>query len=346
MARCAFLMALCAMAQHLEQLPMPLGYFRLILRCFGDTPERRAAILSGTGVTDAALQDPSADVSLFQQVRQVENMNALFGQGWALRSPELWNSASHGPIGVAGIAARNMAEMVEIIARFGFVRAPFYRVSLRRGPRWSQLDYELTVDLDESLWRPMMEISFIGIRAGFASILAAPPTEARFFFACEQPDHAPEVRAILGEGVAYGAARNAIRFPTLWLALESPFADATLYGVALAELQAAKARITSPGGLRGRVERLLSSLPAGRLTADEVARSTGVSRRTLVRRLAEAGSGYRQLVDAELRTRATRLLREGNLSHARIAEELGYTDPTSFSRACRRWFGRRQTPSA
>lgn len=329
------------MVQALERLPMPLGYFRLILHCFGDTAERRAAILAGTDVTDVTdemLRDPSADISLYQQLRQVENVAALLGDGWVLRAPELWNPSSHGALGVAGVAAPNLAATIEVITRFGFVRAPYYRTSLRRGPRWSQMDYELTVDLDERLWRPMMEMSFIGFRAGIASVMAAPPAEARFFFACAEPEHGPQVRVTLGENVAYGAARNAIRFPTAWLALQSPLADATLYGVALQELQAAKARLTGPDGLRERVERLLKSLPAGRLTADEVARTTGISRRTLVRRLSEAGTSYRDLLDAELRIRAERLLRGGELSHAQIAEQLGYTDPSSFSRACRRWF--------
>jgi AraC-like DNA-binding protein len=330
------------MARALEQLPMPLGYFRLILRCFGDTPERRAAILAGTGVTDEMLRDPSADISLFQQVRQIENVAALFGDGWALRAPELWSPTSHGPLGVAGVAAPDVATMIEVIARYGFVRAPFYSASLRRGPHWTQLDFELTADLDERLWRPMMEVSFIGIRAGVAATLARPPLEARFFFACPEPDHAPQVRAILGD-VVYGAPRNAIRLPTAWLAVQSPFADATLYDVALGELQAARSRLAGSIGLQGRVERLLRSLPAGRLTADEVARLTGVSRRTLVRRLSEAGTGYRELVDAELRSRAEGLMRDGDLSHAQIAEQLGYTDPSSLSRAWRRWFGRRST---
>ena len=323
----------------LEQLPMTLGYFRLVLRCFGDTPGRRAAILAGTGVTDAMLRDPSADISLFQQVRQVENLANLFGDGWALQAPQLWTPSAHGPLGVAAVTAPDIGAMMEVITRFSYVRAPFHAVSLRRGPMWSQLDYELTVSLDERLWRPMIEITFIGIRTTIASMLAAPPEEARFFFACPEPEHAPAVRAILGDSVAYDAPRNAIRFPTAWLDVQSLFADATLHSAALGELQAAVRRIRAPVGLRGRVERLLSSLPAGRLTADEVARLTGVSRRTLVRRLAEAGVGYRALVDAELRGRAERLLRDGGLSHARIAEELGYNDPTSFSRACRRWFG-------
>ncbi|HEX7742508.1 MAG TPA: hypothetical protein VF442_08770, partial [Sphingobium sp.] len=133
----------------LEQLPMTLGYFRLILRCFGDTPERRAAILAGTGVTDEMLRDASADISLFQQVRQVENVIGLFGDGWALRAPELWNASSHGPVGVAATAAPDVARMMEVLTRFGFTRAPFYRASLQRGPSWSQIDYDLTVPLDE-----------------------------------------------------------------------------------------------------------------------------------------------------------------------------------------------------
>lgn len=323
----------------LELLPMTLGYFRLVLRCFGDTPERRTAILAGTGVTDEMLKDPSADISLFQQVRQIENLVGLVGEGWAMRAPELWYPSSHGPLGVAGIAAPDVAAMMDIVTRFSFVRAPFHQVSLRRGPDWCQLDYDLTVTLDERVWRPLIEISFIGIRSALASFVAGAPSAARFYFACAEPAHAAEVRASLGEGVAYDASRNSIRFPTAWLALASPFADATLHAAALGELQAAVRRIQAPIGLRGRVERLLSALPGGRLTAPEVARLTGVSRRTLVRRLAEAGVGYRQLVDAELRGRAERLLRDGGLSHARMAEELGYTDPTSFSRACRRWFG-------
>lgn len=322
----------------LEQLPMTPGYFRLILRCFGDSPERRADILAGTGVTEAMVGDREAHISLFQQVRQIENVIGLCGDGWVLSAPELWNPASHGPLGVAALTAPDIARMVEVVARFGYVRAPFYESTLQRGATWVELSYDLTVPIDVRLWRPMVEISFVGVRALLGSVLARAPTEAQFSFACAEPAHAPEVRAILGQSVIYGAARNAVRFPAAWLQLESPFADAALFDAAVGELQRAAGRLTAPVGLRGRVERLLSTLPAGRLTAEETARLMGVSRRTLVRRLAEAGVGYRQLADAERRGRASRLLESGAMSQARIAEALGYTDPTSFSRACRRWF--------
>jgi AraC-like DNA-binding protein len=45
------------------------------------------------------------------------------------------------------------------------------------------------------------------------------------------------------------------------------------------------------------------------------------------------------LLDAELKARARGLLDEGRLSRTEMADALGFDDPTSFSRACRRWFG-------
>lgn len=321
----------------LERLPMTPGYFRLILRGYGDTPERRAAILEGTGVTEDMAAD--ADISLFQQVRQIENMVALDGDGWALNHPDLWNPASHGPLGVAGLTAPDIAGLIDVLERFGFVRAPFYRMTVRRGPAWRQLDYAVTVSIEERLWRPMMEIALIGVQRILATVLTVPTREAAFHFACPAPSHADKVRAVLGEQVVYNAPVNAVRFPSAWLAVASPFADAALHAAAVAELQAAVKRVSEPVGLRGRVERLLRTLPVGRLTAEETARLMGVSRRTLVRKLAETGVGYRELLDAELRERAKRMLRDSSLTQARIAELLGYADPTSFSRSCRRWFG-------
>lgn len=327
-----------AAAPTLEQLPMTSGYFRLILRGYGDTPERRAAILAGTGVSEEAARDPATGISLFQQVRQVENMSALDGEGWALTAPRLWGPSAHGPLGVAALAAPDVAAMVEVVARYGPIRAPFHVMTLRLGPVWSRIDYALTTPIDERLWRPMVEISFMGLRALFAAIMTTTPDGASFSFACAEPSHGPQARAALGT-VAYGASCNSVRFPSSWLPVESPFADPVLYAAAIGELRLAAEKITAPVGLRGRVERLLSTLPAGRLNAEETARMMGVSRRTLVRRLAEAGVGYRQLVDAELRARAGRLLRDGGMNRASVAEALGYADPTSFSRACRRWFG-------
>jgi AraC-like DNA-binding protein len=62
------------------------------------------------------------------------------------------------------------------------------------------------------------------------------------------------------------------------------------------------------------------------------------------RRLAAAGTSYRELVDEVRADLAWRQVRHSELSVARVAELLGYRSAAAFSRAFRRWHG--QSPRA
>jgi AraC-like DNA-binding protein len=321
----------------LERLPMTMGYFRLIHRCFG-TGARSAALLEGTGVTLRDLANPSAGISLFQQVRQVENVSALYGPGWAFSQPELWSPSAHGALATAALSAPTIADSIEAIRRYGHVRAPFFRMRIRRGRESVTLEYELTVALEEPQWRPMMEIAFVGVRALVQASLGSAPADAQFHFAAPKPAYDAQVRKALGEHVRYGATANKIVLPKAWLSIPSTAADSSLSRSALTELEAALARLDDPADLRAQVTRLLQTMPDGRLGAADAASALGVSRRTMTRRLQEAGAQFRDLLDDELKSRAAHLMQSDRLSRSEIAERLGYRDPTSFSRACRRWF--------
>jgi AraC-like DNA-binding protein len=325
----------------LESLPMTMGYFRLMLRRFGDTPERRAAILEGTGVAEAALDDPAADISLLQQLRQIDNLNALVGEGWALDVPELWNSASHGALGVAAVTAPDLDGALAILVRYGRVRAPYSRTFRRRDGAIFALEYRLTVAMEVSQSRTLREISFMGTRSLIAAVLGRPLEGMRFRFACPEPAHAGRVRQALASEVSYDSATNGLELPASVLPERSPLADPALHARAVEELDLALRQSEKPMDVRGRVEHLLNTMPTGRLDAETAARMLGLSRRTMVRRLAETGVGYREILDGELRRRAARLIDSGTLNHAEIADRLGYADTTSFSRSLRRW---RQSP--
>lgn len=327
-------------AAALERLPMTMGYFRLVLRCFGDTPGRRAALLEGTGVSERELLDPAADISLFQQVRQVENASRLFGPGWALSQPELWNPPAHGAIASAVLASATFGEGLAALSRYAHVRAPFFRMHRKIRGNKVRLEYELTVPLGEAQWLPMIEIALVSVRSMLASALGRAPADAAFEFACAKPAHAGRLRAALGDQISFGHRLNAIVFPKTWLDVPSAFADAALRSIAVAELESILSRLEDPHDLRAQVERLLRTMPEGRLRAGEVARSLGVSRRTLARRLESAGAPFRELLDREMKNRAKKFLAT-EMSRADMAERLGYRDPTSFSRACRRWFPHR-----
>lgn len=89
---------------------------------------------------------------------------------------------------------------------------------------------------------------------------------------------------------------------------------------------------------------IASALYQGAPAIQEVAKTLGVSARTLQRRLKDEGTSFADVVEALRRDLAVAYLSNPSLSAAEVAYLLGYTEATSFYRAFRRWHG--QPPDA
>lgn len=85
-------------------------------------------------------------------------------------------------------------------------------------------------------------------------------------------------------------------------------------------------------------ESIIRRLPMGDPVRGEIARELCMSERTLQRRLAEEGTTFQQMVDDTRRELAQRYLDQPQLGLAQVASRLGFTDRSTFSRACKRWF--------
>jgi len=84
---------------------------------------------------------------------------------------------------------------------------------------------------------------------------------------------------------------------------------------------------------------LTSRLGNGDADIGQVARQLATSRRTLQRRLAAEGVSFHQLHDDLRREAAERLLADRALAANEIGYLLGFSEPSAFHRACKRWFG-------
>jgi AraC-like DNA-binding protein len=92
--------------------------------------------------------------------------------------------------------------------------------------------------------------------------------------------------------------------------------------------------------LRDRVQRAIwAELAAGPPTLGKIASVLGISARTLQRRLRESGTSFGRLLDSFRHGMALRLLRDKSLAVYEVAFLLGYSDPSTFYRAFRRWRG-------
>lgn len=82
-----------------------------------------------------------------------------------------------------------------------------------------------------------------------------------------------------------------------------------------------------------------AQLSDGKPTRRQVAERLGVSVRTLQRRLSEERTSFASLLDDLRRQMSLQLLRDSDLAVYEIAFLLGYSDPSTFYQAFRRWTG-------
>jgi AraC-like DNA-binding protein len=98
--------------------------------------------------------------------------------------------------------------------------------------------------------------------------------------------------------------------------------------------------IPDPEDLSGRMSVLINlELLDRRPTLARIGNRSGLTRRTLQRRLREVGLTYSDLLRSALQRRAINLLCQRHLTITEVASMLGYEDPAHFTRAFERWAG-------
>jgi AraC-like DNA-binding protein len=86
--------------------------------------------------------------------------------------------------------------------------------------------------------------------------------------------------------------------------------------------------------------RLIDLLPSGQPNQAQVAKSLHMSVRNLQRRLQGEGSSFKQLLEETRRELAAQYIRQMHRPIGEITYLLGFSEPSNFTRAFRRWTGR------
>jgi AraC-like DNA-binding protein len=96
-----------------------------------------------------------------------------------------------------------------------------------------------------------------------------------------------------------------------------------------------------PGDFADEVRRVLHSLArSGSTSIDDVAQFFRMHRRTVHRRLRDEGTDFRSLLDDVRFGISRQLLRATDTPVTEIAAVVGYSEPSAFTRAFRRWSGK------
>jgi len=194
----------------------------------------------------------------------------------------------------------------------------------------------------------LVEAAFARMVCGSRRIFPNEPFAKEVHFTHEEPLYRYEYDRIFGMPIYFESSRNALLIHESYLELKFPFSSKYVFGVFSNHADALLTKLEHSTTFRGKVEHaLIPILHMGGTNMEKVAKKLGVSRSTLYRRLGVEGVTYEQVLD-ELRCQmAERYLQEKKVTVNETAYLVGFSDPSAFSRAYKRWTGQRpQTQNA
>jgi AraC-like DNA-binding protein len=155
-----------------------------------------------------------------------------------------------------------------------------------------------------------------------------------------QPPHARAYARVFGGAERFSQRFTGVEFDRALLDRRQLHHHPELYSVLHRDAATKLERMAHGQRFVDRVQQHLLAVPPKRLPdMARVARDLGLSTRSLRRRLADDGVSYKALVQAVLAIRATQLLSDPNRTIQDTAAEMGFSDPSAFQRAFKRWKG-------
>jgi AraC-like DNA-binding protein len=159
------------------------------------------------------------------------------------------------------------------------------------------------------------------------------------------PEAHAELTRLFGVEPQFLQPVNYVELDNAVVERENPKADPSLSRLVERHAEALLAARPEPSlSTSERVQHVLATtLGEGEITLADVARKLKLSERSLQRRLSDEGATFDALLDRTRRDLALRYLADPKIAVAEVAFLLGYSEPSPFHRAFKRWTGK--TPS-
>lgn len=146
---------------------------------------------------------------------------------------------------------------------------------------------------------------------------------------------------VLFAPVTFGAAQDVVICHRATLDLPLRGRNATLLGILERHVEHILAQMPNDEDLTAMASLAIRGLlPMGEPSLADVARRCGMGERTLQRKLRARGVTFRKLIDNVRRDAALVHLADDHVSVSEVAFALGFSDPSAFHHAFRRWTGR------
>lgn len=322
-----------------SDLVFAVDYSRILAAVLELTPDQIPQLLADTSLSAEHFMAMEGYITWPDQHQIIQNALALSNEpGLGLRAGEHYSLMTHGLMGVASMACPTVLDALQTLLRYHPTRAQFTRLELQQDAEQLVLYFDITVEQDPVAMF-LHEALVLSLVATLRFLIGDRVQRVLLELAIDEPDYSELYRQRIPCQLRFGCARNRIIMPREFTTIAVPTHDANIQRWAVQQCEQQFAQLQEGTGFTARTLMVLRQSPGGTLSQEQVALMLNVSSRTLLRRLQEEGTTYRQLVDQEQQRLARYYLEHTQSTIETIAAQLGYHDQSSFRRAFKRWFG-------
>lgn len=242
--------------------------------------------------------------------------------------------------GLAFMAAATLREALEINEKYQDLTQQLGKTHLTIKPDKAVITWRSYID-DPERMRPVTEAVFAGYAVFGRSMTWLYDQEFKAVrFRHAKPRHAELCVGLFGCEVIYDARVNEMEFDASLADMPLPNANPELLRIVCNRLDRQLEQLHKP--ITARLETSLcvqAMLDDGGPNLARVAAALGSSERTLRRKLSREGASFRSIVETARKEACDIYIREQKKSIAEIAQALGYSEQSAFTRAFKSWYG-------
>jgi AraC-like DNA-binding protein len=263
-----------------------------------------------------------------------------------LHMAEAYSPGTLDIVGYVMLSCRTIGDVLDRFSRYVRVLNDGLRVSVVREGAITYCRPSFVTSADNYLLRRPAE-AIDSLWGGFARELArlasTPLVAQEVWMRRADPGAAgrAEYQRVFGAPVRYAAAEDRFILPSTHLAEQVRSANPQLLAAFEQHADAVLAELDRPASRSHQVAQVLVQRLKGTVPPlKEVARELSMSDRNLQRALRNDGTSYQKLLDEVRRDLALRHLAAPGTSASQVGFLLGFSEPSAFHRAFRRWTGK------
>ena len=310
------------------------GYLGLA-RSVGLDPAR-VLTNAGIAVADLAVPDKWVPAAVVSRVLE-RSANESGVEDFGLRMAGLRRLATLGPLSVVLREEPNLRSALGLLCRYEHSYNEAIRLRLEEAGDLATMRVWFEFG-EPAPTRQALELATATLLGIVRELLGRQWEPLSICFSHRAPASLDAHRAVFGPRLQFGHEFTGLIFYAAELDAANTASDPLLrpYADKLRQALGAPPAATVTGQVTQLVEMLL---PLGRCSTKQVARSLGVTQRTLHRQLAAEGTSFSSIVHGTREALAERYLAADRYTQTNVSELLGFTAPSAFSRWFRQRFG-------